>query len=181
MVVVGDDLLLMRYWVPEALAGLQALVEDVLPRVRHMPAVSRLGSSSSNSSSIFGSGGVGGSKDGVQQLRAAANKLPGRLYSLVLAMTRQVRAAGSSIRVEKGRQGGGGGGSDGLRLFAAGACASPSGMISGPGEIQSGLQCRGASGPRQPCYRECWGCWGACWKTTYCPDGGAPLLVIHIP
>ena len=117
MVVVGGDLLLMRYWVPEALAGLQALVEDILPRVRHMPVVSRLGSTSSNSSSIFQSGGGGGSKDGVQQLRATADKLPGRLYSLVLAMTRQVRAAGSS-GVEKGPGGGGG------LLFAAGAYAS---------------------------------------------------------
>ena len=116
MVVVGDDLLLMRYWVPEALVGLQALVEDVLLLLRHMPVVSRLGSTSSNSSSIFRSGGGGGSKDDVQQLRATADKLPGRLYSLVLAMTRQVRAAGSS-GVEKG---GGGGG----LLFAAGAYAS---------------------------------------------------------
>ena len=45
-------------------------------------------------------------------------------------------------------------------------CHPLAGIISGPGEMQFGLQCPGASGPRQSCYRECWGCWGACWKTT---------------
>ena len=89
MVVVEDDLLL-QYWVPEALTGLQALVEDVLPRVRHMPVVSGHGSSRGGG----GGGGGGGSKD-VQELRAAADKLPGRLYSLVLAVIQQVNCVGS--------------------------------------------------------------------------------------